>query len=62
MADINIQAAERAAELIKKKAPNARAIAIKADVGKETDIKAVVDKAVSEFGRLDVMVKYSNLV
>jgi hypothetical protein len=28
------------------------------DVGKEADIKAAVDLAVKEFGRLDVMVSY----
>ena len=31
-------------------------MAIKTDVGKEADIKAAVEKAVEEFGRLDVMV------
>lgn len=30
---------------------------MKADVGKEEDIKAAVDLAVNEFGRLDVMVR-----
>ena len=34
----------------------------KADVGKEEDVKAAVDKAVSEFGRLDIMVRSLPLV
>lgn len=42
--------------LITKRFPNVKAIAIKTDVGKEADIKAAVEKAVEEFGRLDVMV------
>ena len=57
LADINLQAAEKTAALIAKKAPNAKAIAVKADVGKEQDVKAIVDKAVSEFGRIDVIVR-----
>jgi NAD(P)-dependent dehydrogenase (short-subunit alcohol dehydrogenase family) len=35
--------------------PNIKALAIKANVGSENDVKAAVDKAVEEFGRLDVM-------
>jgi NAD(P)-dependent dehydrogenase (short-subunit alcohol dehydrogenase family) len=31
-------------------------MALKADVGKEADIKHAVDVAVKEFGRLDIMV------
>lgn len=56
LVDINLEAAEKGAKLIAERYPNVRAIATKADVGKETDIKAAVDKAVKEFGRLDVMV------
>ncbi|KZV69211.1 short-chain dehydrogenase [Peniophora sp. CONT] len=55
LVDINLEAAEKTAKLILSKFPNVKAIATKADVGKEEDIKAAVDKAVSEFGRLDVM-------
>jgi NAD(P)-dependent dehydrogenase (short-subunit alcohol dehydrogenase family) len=36
-----------------------KALATKADVGSETDIKAAVDVAVKEFGRLDIMVNLS---
>lgn len=57
LVDINVQAAQKGAELIGKRYPNVRAIAIKGDVSKEEDVKAVVDKAGEEFGRLDVMVR-----
>lgn len=33
-----------------------KVVATRADVSKEEDIKAAVDKAVAEFGRLDIMV------
>ncbi|VDC02575.1 unnamed protein product [Peniophora sp. CBMAI 1063] len=55
LVDINLEAAEKVATLISSRFPNVKAIATKADVGKEEDIKAAVDKAVSEFGRLDVL-------
>jgi NAD(P)-dependent dehydrogenase (short-subunit alcohol dehydrogenase family) len=56
LVDINIEAAQKATDLIANRFPNAKAIAIKADVGKEADVKAAVDKAIHVFGRLDVMV------
>jgi NAD(P)-dependent dehydrogenase (short-subunit alcohol dehydrogenase family) len=31
-------------------------LAIRADVGNEADVKAAVDTAVEQFGRLDIMV------
>jgi len=55
LVDINLNAAQKTTELIAKKAPTVRAVAVRADVGKEEDVKAAVDKAVEEFGRLDVM-------
>lgn len=42
--------------MIKERFPNVKAVAIRADVGKEADLKAAVQKAVDDFGRLDVMV------
>jgi NAD(P)-dependent dehydrogenase (short-subunit alcohol dehydrogenase family) len=57
LVDINLEAAEKGAALIAKRFPNVRALATKADVGKEDDIKGAVDLAVKTFGRLDVMVK-----
>lgn len=56
LVDINLEAAEKGAALITQRYPNVKALATKADVGKEADIKGAVDKAVKEFGRLDVMV------
>ena len=56
LADINFDAAEKGATLITKRFPNIRAVAIKTDVSKEPDVKAAVERAVKEFGRLDVMV------
>lgn len=60
LVDINLEAAEKGAALITQRYPNVKALATKADVGKEADIKAAVDKAVKEFGRLDVMVGKKN--
>ena len=54
--DINLPAAQKGAAIILERYPNVKAIAIKADVGKESDIKAAADQAVKTFGRLDIMV------
>lgn len=56
LVDINLDAAQRTADIIAKRYPNAKPLALKADVGKEDDIKTVVDRTVQDFGRLDVMV------
>jgi NAD(P)-dependent dehydrogenase (short-subunit alcohol dehydrogenase family) len=56
LVDINLEGAERGATLIKERYPNIKVVAIRADVGKEEDVKNAVDTAVREFGRLDVMV------
>jgi NAD(P)-dependent dehydrogenase (short-subunit alcohol dehydrogenase family) len=56
LVDINLAAAEKVAAFIAERTPNVKALAILADVGKEADIKAAVEKAVAEFGRLDIMV------
>ncbi|OCB86266.1 short-chain dehydrogenase [Sanghuangporus baumii] len=55
LVDINEKAVEEAASKIAKKTPNVKVLGTKADVGKEEDVKAAVDKAVAEFGRLDIM-------
>lgn len=55
LVDINLGAVEEAVKLINKRCPNVKAVATKVDVGKEADVKAAVEKAVKEFGRLDVM-------
>jgi NAD(P)-dependent dehydrogenase (short-subunit alcohol dehydrogenase family) len=56
LGDINLAAAEKAVGFIVSQSPNVKAIAVKVDVGKESEIEALVDKAVETFGRLDVMV------
>jgi NAD(P)-dependent dehydrogenase (short-subunit alcohol dehydrogenase family) len=57
LVDVNIDTAEKTLKLVSERYPNAKAIAIKADVSKEEDVKGAIDKAVSEFGRLDVVVR-----
>ena len=54
--DINLPAAEKGAAIIAERYPNVKASAIKADVGKESDVKSAVEQAVKTFGRLDIMV------
>lgn len=61
LVDLNLEGAQKAAALITERYPNVKALATKADVGKEADIKAAVDLAVNELGRLDVMVRSSSL-
>ncbi|GJJ07750.1 hypothetical protein Clacol_001955 [Clathrus columnatus] len=55
LADINLPAAERVSKLIAELHPNAQTLVKKSDVGKESDVKALVDDTVAKFGRLDVM-------
>jgi len=59
LVDINMIAAEKGARTIADRFPDIKAIPMKVDVGKEVDVKAAVDLAVKEFGRLDVMVGHS---
>jgi NAD(P)-dependent dehydrogenase (short-subunit alcohol dehydrogenase family) len=56
LVDINVEAAQRTTDIIRQKLPDAKVLAISADVGREADVKAAVDTAIKEFGRLDVMV------
>lgn len=53
-ADIQLPAAEKTAAFIKKLGSGA-AIAVNTDVSKENEVKNLVDKAVSHFGKLDIM-------
>lgn len=60
LADVNLPAAEKGASLIGKEycqQLGVQAFALKADVSKEEEVKALVDFAVGKFGRLDVMVR-----
>jgi len=55
-ADIRRDAAEKTVKLIAEIAKEApAALAVECDVGKEKDIQNLVDRAVAEYGRLDVM-------
>lgn len=62
LVDINLANAEKGAALIATRFPNVKTLAVKADVGKENDIKAAVDLAVKELGRLDVMVSLPRII
>jgi len=55
LVDVNKEAVEKATEIIRQKQPDAKVLAIRADVGQEADVKAAVDTAIKKFGRLDVM-------
>lgn len=62
LADVNLPAVQQTALLVNSEYGakfGVKALAIKADVSNEAQVKAVVDLAVSEFGRLDVMVSLS---
>ncbi|HUU16054.1 MAG TPA: SDR family NAD(P)-dependent oxidoreductase [Sedimentisphaerales bacterium] len=52
--DINSQTAERTAEEIR--ALNRRALSYSIDVANVTEIQAMIDNAVAEFGRIDILV------
>lgn len=64
LGDVNLPAAEAAVALIEKaygKELGVKAIALKADVSKEQEVQSLVDLAVKEFGRLDVMVRIDTM-
>jgi sorbitol-6-phosphate 2-dehydrogenase len=61
VADINIAGAERvAAEIMAQ--TDRRAIAVQADVTDEAQVAAMVDRAVQEFGRLDILVSNAGIL
>lgn len=51
--DISVQAAKRTAELVRKE--GGTAIDIVADVSNESDVRAAVEKALGEYGRIDIL-------
>ena len=57
LVDVTLPTAEESLALIQERFPDVKAMALKADVGKEADVKAAVDKAIRLFGRLDVKVR-----
>jgi NAD(P)-dependent dehydrogenase (short-subunit alcohol dehydrogenase family) len=51
-ADINLEAAQKTVARITQEIGNSdNALAVHADVGKEADIKALVDTAIQKFGK-----------
>jgi len=52
--DIDLDGAERVANEVRKL--GAKALAIKADVSKEGEVKQMVERTVAEFGRVDILV------
>jgi len=53
--NINLQSAEHTASHIVKLYPTTKTLVLTTDVGKEADIKQLVESTVDNFGRLDVM-------
>lgn len=56
LADINEPAAIKAAEYLNSQYPESKSVAIKCDVSIEQEVEATIAKAVSTYGRLDVLV------
>lgn len=56
LSDINESAVLKAAEIVRQQFPSSEAEGIKCDVSKEADVKAMIDRAVEKWGRLDVLV------
>lgn len=61
VADINLEGAERVAAEIRTQTDR-RAIAVQADVTDEAQVAAMVDRAVQEFGRLDILVANAGIL
>jgi sorbitol-6-phosphate 2-dehydrogenase len=61
IADLNLEGAERVAAEIMAQADQ-RVVAVKADVTNEDQVAAMVDRAVQEFGRLDILVSNAGIL
>jgi sorbitol-6-phosphate 2-dehydrogenase len=61
VADLNLEGAERVAADIMTQTDR-RAIAVRADVTDEAQVAAMVDRAVQEFGRLDILVSNAGIL
>ncbi|KAI9638423.1 uncharacterized protein MKK02DRAFT_42814 [Dioszegia hungarica] len=55
LSDINGTSVAKAAEILRSQFPDAEVDSVKCDVSKEADVKAMVDRAVEKWGRLDVL-------
>lgn len=62
LADINLEAAQKAQKRVQAKYPESKSIAIKCDVSKESEVEACVQLALKEFGRLDIMVRLPSII
>jgi sorbitol-6-phosphate 2-dehydrogenase len=62
VADLNEAAAVETAGMIVENEPGRRAIALKVDVTDEAQVSAMVDRAVNEFGRLDLLVSNAGIL
>lgn len=54
--DLNLEWAQKTASIANSMPGRGRVIALQSDVTKEADCQAAVEKAMSEFGRLDILV------
>jgi NAD(P)-dependent dehydrogenase (short-subunit alcohol dehydrogenase family) len=54
--DLNLEWAQKTAEIASSKSGRGKVVAVKADVIKATDCEAAVNSALGEFGRLDILV------
>ncbi|KAF2819231.1 NAD(P)-binding protein [Ophiobolus disseminans] len=54
--DLNLEWAQKTADITSSKLGRAKAIALRADVTKAADCEAAVNSALKEFGRLDILV------
>ncbi|KAF2012446.1 NAD(P)-binding protein [Aaosphaeria arxii CBS 175.79] len=54
--DLNLEWAQKTAEIVSSQPNRAKAIPVQADVTKAADCDAAVQKALDEFGRLDILI------